>query len=246
VDASAQAARIDAIRRFNRFYTRRMGLTQEGLRSPTEEGRAAFSERNASQAEVAALLDTLSPPDQERLVEAMAVIQEVLGAAPEHRVPYVLRPPEPGDFGWIVERHGRLYDREYGWGERFEALVAEIVARFVREFDAGRERCWIAERNGVNVGSVALVNEPDREGVARLRLLLVDPSARGLGIGRRLVRECTRFARGAGYHTITLWTDSVLHAARRIYEEEGYRLVREERHDTFGVDLVGQTWELTL
>ncbi len=311
MDAGAHTGRIEAVRRFNRFYTRQIGLLQEGLLaspfslsearvvyelahheettgahlsdelgldpgymsrivgglerkgvvekrpSPTDgrqvllslsdDGQAAFSELSAaSRAEIGALLDTLSPADQERLVGAMAAIERLLGAAPEHRVPYILRPPQPGDFGWIVERHGRLYNREYGWGERFEALVAEIVARFVREFDPGRERCWIAERNGENVGSVALVKEPGRDGVARLRLLLVDPSARGLGIGRRLVRECTRFARQAGYHSITLWTDSVLHAARRIYEEEGYRLVHEEAHDTFGTDLVGQTWELTL
>jgi GNAT superfamily N-acetyltransferase len=157
---------------------------------------------------------------------------------------YLLRPPRAGDLGWIVQQHGRLYAEEYGWPVAFEGLVADIVGALVRDFDPERERCWIAERQGENVGSVALVRDSDS--VARLRLLLVDPGARGLGIGRRLVRECTEFARAAGYGSIVLWTDSILSAARKIYEAEGYRLVREERHSTFGVDLVGQDWELTL
>lgn len=157
---------------------------------------------------------------------------------------YVLRLPRPGDLGWIVQQHGRLYAREYGWPAAFEGLVAEIVGGFVRSFDPQRERCWIAEQEGENVGSVMLVRESGT--VGRLRLLLVDPGARGLGIGRHLVGECTAFARAAGYRSIVLWTDSVLTAARRIYESEGYRLVREEPHSTFGVELVGQDWELSL
>jgi GNAT superfamily N-acetyltransferase len=160
--------------------------------------------------------------------------------------PFILRPPCPGDLGWIVHRHGVLYYQERGWDERFEAVVAEIAARFVLDLDPARERCWIAEREGEIVGSVFLVRDPERPGVARLRLLLVEPSARGLGVGKRLVSECTSFAREAGYHAITLWTDRSLAAARGIYAAEGYRLVHEEEHHSFGQALVSETWELAL
>lgn len=302
-------ARVEAVRRFNRFYTRQIGVLQEGLlQSPfsltearvlyelahqkettatalgeelgldagylsrilrgfqkqglidkkpsetdgrqsllklTAPGKKAFARIDKdSQREIGAMLQNLPAAGQGRLMEAMGTIEELLGARPEPRVPYILRPHQPGDTGWVVQLHGALYAKEYGWDEQFEALVAEIVAQFLRSFEPKRERCWIAEKDGENVGSVFLVRESDT--VAKLRLLLVDPKARGLGIGARLVDECTRFARQVGYRKITLWTNSVLHAARRIYEAAGFRLVHEEAHHSFGHDLIGQTWELDL
>jgi GNAT superfamily N-acetyltransferase len=174
----------------------------------------------------------------------MGIIERILASQPESMVTYLLRQHQPGDMGWVVERHGVLYNREYQWNEQFEGLVAEIVARFIQHLDPLRERCWIAEKDGQNVGCVFLVSKS--KFVAQLRLLLVEPEARGLGIGRRLVAECTRFARQVGYKKIMLWTNDVLLAARHIYEAEGYRLVKEEPHRSFGHDLVGQFWELTL
>ena len=159
---------------------------------------------------------------------------------------YTLREHRPGDMGYIVHRQAVIYHQEYGWDESYEALIARIVADFIDHFEPARERCWIAELDGAIVGSVFIVRHPEREGVARLRLLYVEPSARGLGLGRHLVGECSRFARDVGYDTITLWTNSVLVSARRIYEAEGYQLVKEEPHHSFGKDLVGQTWELVL
>jgi DNA-binding MarR family transcriptional regulator/N-acetylglutamate synthase-like GNAT family acetyltransferase len=308
--AKAQLAqRIEAVRRFNRFYTKKIGVLHEGLlRSPfslaearvlyelahrasptavelarelgldagylsrilrgferrgflaksrsatdgrqnllalTKRGRAAFAPLDAgSRAEIGAMLGRLSAADQTRLIETMGAIERLLGGAPAPKAPYLLRDHRPGDFGWVVQRHGALYAEEYGFDATFEALVAEIVAKFIRELDPRRERCWIAERDGANVGSVFLVEKS--RNVAKLRLLLVEPSARGLGIGARLVEECLRFARQAGYRKITLWTNSVLHAARHLYEAAGFQLVDEAPHHSFGQDLVGETWELTL
>jgi len=166
--------------------------------------------------------------------------------------PWLLRPPQPGDIGWVIERHGRLYADEYGWDVRFESLVARIAADFVDRFDTSKEACWIAERDGSPLGCVLLVQARDDAagepvaGSAQLRLLLVEPAARGLGIGARLVAECERFARRSGYRRIVLWTNSVLVAARAIYAKAGYRLVASEPHDSFGQRLVGETWELRL
>jgi DNA-binding MarR family transcriptional regulator/GNAT superfamily N-acetyltransferase len=218
---------------------------RQQLLSLTDAGRAAFAALDAgSRKEIGDLLNTLPATAQRRLVEAMRTIERTLGAAPDEAATFVLRPHRPGDIGWVVRQHGLAYAEEYGWDERFEALVAEIAAKFVNEFDPARERCWIAEQDGENVGSVFLVRHSDR--VAKLRLLLVDRQARGRGLGFRLVDECIRFARQAGYEAIILWTNSVLVSARRIYEAAGFRLVEAKPHRSFGHDLVGETWELTL
>ena len=208
-------------------------------------GQDAFADLNrASSREVGEVLDGLSEGEQVRLVEAMETIQTLLGAEPEGGVPYILRPHQPGDLGWVVRAHGTYYSRVFGWDHTFEGLVAEIVGTFARDFDPARERCWIAEKDGENAGSVFLVKKSDD--VAQLRLLLVEEWARGAGIGARLVAECTRFARLARYSKIMLWTNDVLASARRLYEAEGYALVREETHTSFGAELVGQFWELEL
>ena len=218
---------------------------RRSLLSLSDRGKKAFAPLNAkSQREVGAMLGKLSMPEQERLVEALQTVEELLGVERERNPPIVLRPHQPGDIGWVVQRHGALYAQEYGWDEQFEGLVASIVSQFIERYDAKRERCWIAERGGENVGCVFLVKKAKK--VAQLRLLLVEPSARGLGVGSQLVGECIRFARQAGYSKIELWTNSVLRAARRIYERAGFQLVREDPHHSFGHDLVGQTWELIL
>jgi DNA-binding MarR family transcriptional regulator/N-acetylglutamate synthase-like GNAT family acetyltransferase len=211
----------------------------------TSRGQTAYRALDAAATtEIGGWLAPLRTETRDRLVSAMTVIESVLGEAVEAKMPYLLRPHRPGDMGWVVWRHGVLYSEQFGWDERFEALVAEIVAKFVAKLDAKRERCWIAERNGVNVGSVFLVKQSKT--VARLRLLLVEPEARGLGIGTRLVEECIRFGRQAGYRKITLWTNDVLHAARRIYEAAGFQLVHSEPHHDFGEGLIGETWDLLL
>ena len=215
----------------------------------SRRGRELFVSLDArSRAEVAAILGKVSTVAQSRVVEAMRTIGVLLGQpladAPTRPTPYVLRPPQPGDIGWVVHRHGALYAQEYGYDERFEALVAEIAARFVQNFDPKRERCWIAERDGEIVGSVFLVRKT--KATAKLRLLLVEPQARGLGIGKRLIDECVRFARRAGYRKLMLWTQSDLSAARHLYAIAGFRKVGEERHESFGKKLVAETWELVL
>jgi len=304
-----RAQRIDAVRGFNRFYTQKIGVLEEGLlESPfslaearvlyelarreapsaaalcrdlgldagylsrilrrleeqrllarvassddrrqsllalTKAGHDAFAALDrASGRTIGAMLAPLEAGDQTRLVGAMAAIERLLGAQPASAAPYLLRPHRIGDMGWIVERHGAVYAQEYGWDASFEALAAEIAAKFIRRFDAARERCWIAERDGERLGSVLLVRQSPT--VAKLRLLLVEPRARGFGIGGKLVAECIAFARATGYRKLTLWTQSILAPARHIYQAAGFRLVREEPHRSFGHDLVGEYWMLKL
>jgi DNA-binding MarR family transcriptional regulator/GNAT superfamily N-acetyltransferase len=303
-------ADVEAIRRFNRFYTKQIGALQEGLldselslaearvlyelahgegetsatsigrkldldagylsrllrtleerrlvqRRPssadgrrsnlslTRKGRSAVARLDASaRTQVATWLEAHSSTDQRVLVAAMASIERVLGSSDGAPAKLELRPPRPGDMGWVVQRHGELYAEEYGWSANFEALVAQIVAQFMHEHDTARERCWIAWIDGSRAGSVFLVRHSDT--VARLRLLLVEPSARGMGVGRTLVDTCLDFAREAGYERVTLWTNAVLDAARAIYISRGFRLVHEEAHSHFGSEQLGQDWELEL
>ena len=214
----------------------------------TAEGHALFERINQrSHDEIAHLLTPIGTADRARMVAAMGAIERLLngpGTAPDRQGPITLREHRPGDMGWVVQAHGELYAREYGWNSEFEALVAEIVAGFLRGYDPDRERCWIAERDGERIGCVFVVRGSDD--VAKLRLLLVTPEARGSGLGRALVREVIRFARGRGYRTLTLWTNDVLTAARTIYTGEGFELRASGQHHSFGHDLVEQTWELTL
>jgi DNA-binding MarR family transcriptional regulator/GNAT superfamily N-acetyltransferase len=218
---------------------------RQSILALTDRGRSEFAGLDRrSQQDTAAQLAGLAATDQRRLVAAMSAIQALLGAPAAAPRAVVLRAFRSGDMGFVLASHGARYGEEYGWGRAFEQLVAEIVAAFLRSFDPEREACWIAEIDGEPVGSVMLVDAGD--GVAKLRLLLVEPRARGLGLGRRLVEECIRFARHAGYRKITLWTQSVLVHARAIYERAGFTRVAEEPHRHFGVDLVGETWELEL
>jgi DNA-binding MarR family transcriptional regulator/N-acetylglutamate synthase-like GNAT family acetyltransferase len=297
--------RVEDVREFNRFYTQKIGVLDEGLldsafsltevrvfwelahggaktakalqerlgldagyvsrmlagfedrklikRTPSPEdrrqslvqltaaGHRAFEPLNLrARVEVQALLDPLAEDQRQRLVEAMRTIEALLGAPEPQRGPISVREPRAGDLGWVVERHGALYAAEYGWDVRFEALVAEIVARFGKGHDPARERGWIVERDGQRIGCVFVMQKSKT--TAQLRLLLVEPIARGAGLGALLVDQCLQFARDAGYREITLWTNDVLHAARRVYERAGFRLVAEEPHNHFGPNLVGQTW----
>ncbi|HEX7298011.1 MAG TPA: helix-turn-helix domain-containing GNAT family N-acetyltransferase [Solirubrobacteraceae bacterium] len=215
---------------------RRVRLTDAGAAASAELDRRSASE-------IGALLAGLGEEDEHRLVAAMDVIHDVLGDRPRP-AGFVLRAPRPGDYGWIVHRHGVRYAEEHGWDESFEALVARIVADYVDGAYARREAAWIAEVDGEPVGCVLCVAKTDT--VAQLRLLLVEPRARGRGVGTRLVDECLRFARRAGYEEIALWTNDVLHDARRLYERAGFELVESSPHHSFGHDLVGQTWSRRL
>ncbi len=218
---------------------------RQSLLRLTTQGRKVFSGLNARQSsEVGEMLRSVPDGGRAKLVASMQTIQRVLDGDAMRSGRVSLRTHRPGDMGWVMFRHGELYSREYGWDERFEALVGEIVVNFVGDFDAERERCWIAEIDGDRVGSVFLVK--DTATVAKLRLLLVEPAARGHGVGKLLVSECIDFARKAGYKKLTLWTNSVLDAARHIYESAGFELVKEEKHSRFGHNLTGQYWELDL
>ena len=302
---SENRSRINAVRRFNRFYTRKIGVLEQHLleshftltearvlfelahrddalakdigaelgldpgylsrivqafiekglltRKPvpsdrrqfklalTAKGRQAFAGLDAtSHQEVGKMLDELPAGGDQRLVNAMTTIEQLLGEAAS-RPEAILRAHRPGDMGWVVQQHGLLYAREFGWDIAFEGMVAEIVAQFLKDFDPARERCRIADIGGQQVGSVFLVKHSDK--IAKLRLLLVDPAGRGLGLGKRLVDECITFARECGYRKITLWTQSMLLAARGIYEHAGFVRVATEPHRSFGHDLIGETWE---
>jgi DNA-binding MarR family transcriptional regulator/GNAT superfamily N-acetyltransferase len=214
--------------------------------SLTNAGREAFAPLDASSRdEIGALLGALPEPAQAALVAAMGRIESLLGSPNAATTePWLLRQHGPGDIGWVVARHGALYAEEYGFDQRFEALVAKVAGAFLASHDPARERCWIAERSGVNIGSVFLVRESDD--IARLRLLIVEPTARGLGIGRRLVAECIGFARTAGYRCVILWTNDVLTAARAIYQQAGFRLASSAPHRDFGPLMVGENWDLEL
>ena len=306
---STLARRVAAVREFNRFYTSRIGVLDEGYLSSrfsltevrvlyelahrgsataselgrdlgidagylsrilrgfarrgvlartaarddarksilrlTPRGKAAVAPLEArARDQIGVMLEKIPAAEQERLVASMRAIERGLKSGPRATPKVTLRSHRPGDMGWVVERHGALYWQEYGWDETFEALVADIVARFITHLDPKRERCWIAEVDGERVGCVFCVRKSKT--VAKLRLLLVEPQARGLGVGSRLVDECIRFARAAGYRELSLWTNDVLVAARRIYERAGFELVESERHRSFGKALVGQNWVLRL
>lgn len=211
----------------------------------TAKGRQAFARlERSTHDDVAAMLAELDAGKRASVVHAMRTIENTLQPPAQKPAGFLLRSHRPGDIGWIVSRHGAIYAQEYGWDITFEALAAEIAAQFIRSYDPSREHCWIAEIDGEPVGSIFLVRASDE--VAKLRLLLVEEKARGLGVGRALTQQCIHFARQSGYSSITLWTQSILVAARGIYQRAGFRRVSEEKHHSFGVDLVGETWDLKL
>ena len=233
------------------FVTKRRSTTdaREHHLELTKRGHHAFAPlEQQSNREVGEMLGALSESAQRRLIDAMRTIESLLAPEQTHPTPkkpaFSLRDPRPGDIGWIIHRQEMLYWTEYGWNQEFEALIAGIMSKFILNFDASMEKCWVAERNGEIVGSVFLVRKSKT--TAQLRLLYVEPAARGLGIGARLVDECIRFARAKRYKKMTLWTNSVLGSARRIYEAAGFSLTKEEKHRSFGKILLGQNWELTL
>jgi DNA-binding MarR family transcriptional regulator/N-acetylglutamate synthase-like GNAT family acetyltransferase len=218
---------------------------RQSFLSMSARGRKAFDPlETRTERQVSALLGRLTAPDQDHLVAAMRAIETMIASEPNAQSDIILRRPRPGDLGWVVARHAELYAREYGWAENFEGLCAQIVADFVRKHDPKCERCWIAEMDGRNVGSVFLVK--DSEKVARLRLLLVDPVARGRGLGTRLTDECIRFARQRRYQSITLWTHKVLAAARHVYGRAGFRLTSSETRRSFGRKVISEHWDLAL
>src|SRR5215472_4862980 len=230
-----------------KLVTRQQSKADERQRflSLTAKGRKAFAPLDErSNRDVVAMLEKLSPAGRKQLVDAAQTVRKLLGDKAEPKTSYLLRQHEPGDMGWIVHRQAILYAEEYGWDGTYEALAAEIVAQFIKNYDPKRERCWIAEKDGERVGAVFVAKASDE--IAKLRLLHVEPEARGLGIGKRLVDECVRFARQAGYQKMTLWTQSILHAARHLYKQAGFLVVREEQHHSFGKDLTAETWELDL
>ena len=306
---SVSAAHVKAVRRFNRFYTQRIGVldpylgsefsltevrvlyelahrdqptatelgrdlaldagylsrilrrferhgwmartpspadARQSLLQLTEAGHQAFAPlQQRSRDEAAALLAPLARPAQQKLTQALATVQRLLAPDPSPApLNVVLRDPQPGDMGWVVQQHGEVYAREYGWDSTFEALVAEIVAGYVRNHQPDSERCWIAEVDGERVGSVFVVRKSKT--VAQLRLLILTPQARGLGLGARLTDECLAFARSKGYKKMVLWTNSCLDSARALYARRGFKRVKSEPYTGFGKDLVGETWELRL
>lgn len=237
------------LRNFERqkLVTRERSNSDERQRflSLTARGRKAFAPLDErSNRDVAGMIETLSSTERQEVVGAVQTLHYLLGDKSEPRTAYLLRQHEPGDMGWIVYRQTLLYAEEYGWDGTYEALAAEIVAQFIQNYDAKRERAWVAERNGKRVGAVFVVRESDE--IAKLRLLHVEAEARGLGIGKRLVEECIRFAKRAGYRKMTLWTQSILHAARHIYKQAGFQIVGEQKHHSFGKDLTAETWEIDL